>query len=199
MVKITLALLVLFSCNGFSSGFPNFYPNKRIEISDQQISVDGQVSNLACPHKDSMKPFSSIHFGKTVLELSCYDEYLGGINIEKEPVASRDGDAGDSWQMISVLFRQSNSDQVFLRQDRYSVTDFSIDCTGETEEQMKAKGLSESYIQKCHDPKHMYDCKHTTKTKVWSSKTKTFSDHKMAGNGPKNSFQPFELYAKNCQ
>ncbi len=90
--------------------------NQQLLIELDAISVDGGAF-LKVPCTPDGTTFALLKWGNTTAEMICRDDYLGGIELRfkgksgedlQHTLAQSDGDAGESWDMRSLVVRTEN-------------------------------------------------------------------------------------------
>ena len=160
----------------------NWKAQKTIELSHTQIAIDGDKSQaLVCPHS-TKAILGQLELSDITLDLSCYEDYMGGFFHKDEFLAQKDGDAGDTWETQSLLFFDPESKSLILALKYFSTYDTSIEC---------------QHNKKCAD--EGIKCKTSEEFKKWNPKDQNFVDVKFKGTAPKRQFMPFDHYIKNCK
>ena len=118
-------MIFLFSCE--SQKVKSFYDT--LEVSSEEISLDGAKDRVICPHKYPMGDFKKYHLRELKLNFRCHNDYMGGffVNGKDTAIAQRAGDEGDSWDTQAIFFFDSN-DKLILWEKTYSLHSPDVDC-----------------------------------------------------------------------
>lgn len=183
-------IVILFSYNYSMAGIElkKFSFSKSLEMSKDMFSIDNKKSSkLKCPF-DVKRKFAQIINTSNTLELKCHDDYLGGFFLEgyDKAIAQRDSDAGQSWDVQSVLFKSLDSSLV-LWVKTYTTYETSIECSQTNEKDLSAC-ISRSEVK----------CKELNSFLRWSKEEKVFKPFKYEGEKPVRKIGPGKFYAKFC-
>lgn len=194
MNLIIVPFLFFMSANGKLRAWK---AKESIELSSSQIALDGGSPNsLPCPHQ-TKTAVGKLEINSNFVELSCYDDYMGGFFHNEDNLAQKDGDAGESWETQSLLFYDKESKSLFLSLKTYSTYDTSIECDGYTKKDLKKSGWSNQKIADCLAG--LVKCKKSEKFKKWDPSKQKFFEASFSGTAPKRQFKPFEKYLKSCK
>jgi len=168
-----------------------------IELTSSQIALDGgSFSSIQCPHQTKTAE-GKLEIKSISVELSCYDDYMGGFFHKEDTLAQKDGDEGETWETQSLLFYDKESKSLFLSLKTYSTYETSFECDGYTNEDLKKSGWNKQKIADCRAG--LVKCKTSEKFKKWDPSKQKFFEASFSGSAPKRQFKPFEKYLKSCK
>lgn len=194
MMVILLAFLIPMQAHG---ALQIWKAEKSVELSSSQMAIDGgSAISLKCPHQTKAIA-GTLELNRIPLEVSCYDDYMGGFFVKDELIAQKDGDAGEAWETQSLLFFDVASKSLILSIKAYSIYDNSLDCEGSTKEALQKTGLSDKKIAACLAGE--VKCKTSEKLKKWNPTSKRFVETNFSGRIPTRRLWTFGNSSGNCK